>query len=80
MNDERPMNQKKLRREHQKNTTDKARDSWRLHQWNNKLLNNVSINSHLTFFCIPQNEQFFLNSGFTFDHGDDTVQNKGKFT
>ena len=24
-----------------------------------------------------QKEQFFLNSGFTFDHGDDTVQNKG---
>ena len=27
-----------------------------------------------------QKEQFFLNSGFTFDHGDDTVENKGKFT
>ena len=31
----------------------------------------------LNFFCIGQNEQFFLNSGFTFDHGDNTVQNKG---
>ena len=72
VNNERPMNHKNYTNyaANTKRTLQiKARDSWRLHQWNNKLLNNVSINFHLTFFCIPQNEQFFVNSGFTFNHG-----------